>query len=222
MPKASHNIVPGDRFGKLVVQGPGDKDRYRQATVRCLCDCGRLRDCKASELRKGLAVTCARCPKPQHQNNKAAVRAAKTTHGATGTTEWHIWSGIRRRCLDPKDKAFDRYGGRGITVCPEWAASFEAFLRDMGARPSKRHTIERRNNNEGYGKANCYWATWEQQNRNRRTVLVDPASGRPLIEIAQERGLNWPIVRERISKRGWTIDRAMAEPKRPYSGGTKP
>ena len=75
---------------------------------------------------------------------------------------------MRRRCDDPTDRAYPRYGGRGIFVCSEWQA-FEQFLIDMGERPSGT-TIERRDGSKGYTKDNCVWATTTEQNRNRRGV----------------------------------------------------
>jgi hypothetical protein len=79
--------------------------------------------------------------------------------------EYGTWTCMWRRCRDTKDEHYPRYGGRGITVCDEWA-SYAAFLADMGRKPSKLHTLDRIDNDKGYNKANCRWATATEQNRN--------------------------------------------------------
>lgn len=82
--------------------------------------------------------------------------------------EYWIYCSIIQRCYNPNNKSYHNYGGRGIKMSPEWRASFATFLHDMGTRPSKNHTIERINNDGNYEELNCRWATYADQNRNRR------------------------------------------------------
>lgn len=77
---------------------------------------------------------------------------------------------MRRRCRDPKRKEYSDYGGRGIRVCDRWE-KFENFLTDMGERPSKGHTISRKDNDGEYCKRNCRWETVAVQNRNKRSIV---------------------------------------------------
>ena len=80
------------------------------------------------------------------------------------------------RCCRPTHKSYSYYGARGIRVCQEWL-SFENFLKDMGPRPSKNHTLERINNNGNYEKVNCAWATKLEQANNKRTSKIVTVNG---------------------------------------------
>lgn len=82
------------------------------------------------------------------------------------SSEYRSWQMMKNRCLNPKARDFAYYGGRGITVCSDWL-SFEAFLIDMGRRPTTEHTLDRIDSDKGYAPDNCRWATRETQSRNR-------------------------------------------------------
>lgn len=105
----------------------------------------------------------------------------KHGHAITGqrTDTYSIWCGIRSRCSNPKDKAYPNYGGRGITVCERWS-DFQNFLHDMGERPSKKHSVDRINNDGNYEPGNCRWATAKQQVRNTRRTIYITIDGRTL------------------------------------------
>lgn len=88
---------------------------------------------------------------------------------------------MRNRCNNPKAVNYANYGGRGITVCAEWD-SFEVFLKDMGRKPSDT-TLERIDNNLGYCKANCKWATVAEQNLNQRTRTDNKLQAKNIREL---------------------------------------
>jgi hypothetical protein len=96
------------------------------------------------------------------------------THRQTGTPTYISWKNMKARCSNPQNPKYADYGGRGITVCPEWQ-SYEQFFADMGECPSG-ETLERRENTKGYSKDNCVWAGRSQQNLNKR-IPVNNQSG---------------------------------------------
>jgi len=116
---------------------------------------------------------------------------------------------MRGRCFNPDNAAWANYGGRGITVCERWR-EFENFLEDMGECPSG-FTLDRYPNNDGnYEPGNCRWATYRQQNRNRRDNRIITHNGQQkcLAEWAELLNLNYEMLKSRLN-RGWPIERAM-------------
>jgi len=90
-------------------------------------------------------------------------------HGLSYSKEYGIWSDMKKRCFNSKYKEFHYYGGRGIKVCDRWKNSFLSFYKDMGPRPSDKHSIDRIDVNGDYESKNCEWVTSEIQSRNTRT-----------------------------------------------------
>ena len=88
-------------------------------------------------------------------------------HGMTGTLLYSSWKTMIRRCTNVNNPRYRDYGGRGITVCDRWRNSFLAFYEDMGDRPEGM-TLEREDNDKGYCKDNCKWATLSEQQWNKR------------------------------------------------------
>ena len=89
-------------------------------------------------------------------------------HGKSYTSEYAIWKKMKSRCSEKSKGNWRKYWyNKNIRVCPEWSSSFENFYNDMGKRPSKDHTLDRKDNSKGYDKDNCRWVTWDIQNSNR-------------------------------------------------------
>ena len=125
------------------------------------------------------------------------------------------WRGMLARCYSRTHHAYARYGGRGIAVCERWRASFEAFLEDMGPRPSKRQSIDRIDNDGDYEPGNCRWATPRQQARNRRNnrEITWRGETRTVAGWAEVLGLSKHALRHRLEA-GWSIERVLTAPPR--------
>lgn len=195
------------RVGRLVVLRVFRTERSRQGRtlIDCICDCGTSVTVTANNIGRGtLSCGCLM---------RERGRAANTTHGQSRTKEHVAWLGARGRCLNPKDEAFRSYGGRGITMSPEWAGSFGAFLRDMGPCPSG-GTLDRVDNDGPYTKGNCEWRTPKQQANNRRSNHRVSFNGLTLTiaEWADRTGLGYEVIKQRLGKLGWTAERALTTP----------
>lgn len=119
--------------------------------------------------------------------------------GKVPSPTYRSWASMRNRCLNANTPDFPRYGGRGITICDHWS-DFAAFLKDMGERPSLRHSIDRRNNDGNYEPDNCRWATYAEQRRNQpRNRMVERSDGlrfRTMAEAAEQTGGNRRCIRD--------------------------
>jgi hypothetical protein len=141
------------------------------------------------------------------------VSAANKTHGRTKSPEYGSWRAIVTRCTKPTAQQFRDYGGRGITICDRWRASFEDFLADMGERPGPGYSVEREDNDGPYSPDNCRWATAKEQVRNRRNTHFLTLNGvtKSLQEWAEELGISARTLYTRIFAYGWPVERALVE-----------
>lgn len=196
----------GMRFGKLTV--------LRLSYVRkghkyytCQCDCGRIKDICGSHLATGASRSCG-C-----MVREATIRR-NTTHGQSKTRLFSIWSSMRERCSNKNLKAYKWYGGRGITVCPEWNESFENF-KDWSMKNgySESLSIDRINNDGNYEPNNCRWVGAKEQARNSRNNHVVTINGvsKIITEWFEESPVTHTTIYQRI-KDGWEVQDAIMKP----------
>jgi hypothetical protein len=152
-------VKAGDRFGRLTFIGDtGSRTADAHIISSWMCDCGNECAIKKSSVKCGTTKSCGCLSK----ESKPFL-----THGMKGTKEYNTWGGMKERCNNAASKDYQRYGSRGITICPEWSDSFQAFFADMGYAPTPDHQIDRINTLGNYEKDNCRWATRNEQARNR-------------------------------------------------------
>jgi hypothetical protein len=139
-------------------------------------------------------------------------------HGLSYTPEYRAWQTMRLRCTDPSNPAYPDYGGRGISVCERWMDSPEAFISDMGTKPSQEYEIDRINNHGNYEPGNCRWTTRKENCRNRRSTIWVSFRGerRVLCELCEQFGTNVDACTKRLLA-GWSVEDAVTTPVREKS-----
>lgn len=192
----------GEKHGMLTVLRFAGKNKYRNATWECLCDCGKKTILCGGSIGVTQSCGCLRL---------VMVSKAKTIHGMCNTRTYKTWESMLKRCRSKNDPSFLRYGAVGITVCQEWL-SFSRFLSDMGERPIGA-TIDRIENSKGYHKGNCRWLSLSGQCRNRTSnrILTINGVSKCLVEWSEESGIDQDTIGARL-KRGWSEEKSVFAP----------
>ncbi len=155
----------GQKFGRWTVLSPSRvRTKDRQKLVICRCECGTKRRVKMASLRNHSSLSCG-CLARERSVLKG------TTHGMTNSITYRSWASMKSRCHWDKSENYHLYGGKGISVCPQWLR-FEGFLADMGERPSKNHSLDRIDSDKNYEPGNCRWATKREQALNCSRVKL--------------------------------------------------
>ncbi len=141
------------------------KTADRHSVYRFRCECGSE---FFGRVRQGNRQKY--CPNCSWAISSKASAVLKHGHAVDGkpTKTYSAWSSMLSRCLNKNHSAYHNYGGRGITVCDDWRECFSNFLLDMGVAPPGL-SLDRKDNDKGYFKDNCRWATPKQQAENRRS-----------------------------------------------------
>lgn len=170
----------------------------------CRCKCGSEKAIRSDKVRSGHTQSCG-CLKAESDK----IKLCQKTHGLRKTPEYAVWNTMLSRCHNINSEKYKDYGGRGIAVCAEWHV-FENFIKDMGFRPSKHHSIERINNSENYCKENCRWATRIEQQNNKRNNVKITLDGvtKSAKEWASLTGLSYKLIHSR-HKKGWPAEKIL-------------
>lgn len=212
----SHNrkIFVGMIFGRLTVLAYISGTGSGHGKVTCVCECGVTKNIPPANLLRGLTKSCG-CLRRELSSRKARTHGACAVKGYT--PEYRLWCHILHRCLKPNDTRYKDYGGRGITVCERWRYSFAEFLKDVGLRPTPKHSLDRINNDGNYEPGNVRWATGDQQLRNTRKNVNLEFNGQKmcLLDWAKHTGLLRETLQMRL-RAGWSVSRALTTPARPH------
>lgn len=205
MPKRIE-IYTGQQFGRLTYLGEAGLKNNRRICLFA-CDCGKTTKAGLHDVRNGHTRSCG-C---YHNEIRSIVCL---THGHTAnrrsTPEYRAWKAMKARCFDPNNISYKNYGARGVTVCEEWLNDYPSFLKEIGRRPSKNHSVDRINNNGNYEPGNVRWATRKEQRRN--SDRIHPVTINGVTKIICDWAAVSGVPEESISSRirhGWGHERAV-------------
>ena len=207
---ARYQDIAGQTFGRLTAKTHAGRTKTGQALWLFTCECGGEKTAQASEVRRGKTRSCGCLAAEQ---KRAAGKARE--HAFSRASMYHerkSWESMLARCYNPAHVSYKCYGAVGITVCDQWRASFEAFARDMGARPADK-TLDRINNSKGYSPENCQWSDKIEQANNRKTnrriTLGDTT--KTVAQWARHYGIAQYIIHARLYQ-GWSEHDAVTLP----------
>ncbi len=194
--------ITGHRFGRLLVIRRGE-NRQKKPAWLCRCDCGNEVEVRGSSLRRYKSTNSCGCI------SKSQGGASKGPEAIT----YSSWISAVRRCHNPTDKDYPRYGAKGIKMCDAWKDSFNNFLAYIGPRPSVSHTLDRINRHGDYEPGNVRWATITTQNRNRGFIKLDmekvrsirflASCGDRLDSLAKAYGVHLVTIRRIVNNKIW-------------------
>lgn len=202
----------GQKFGKWTLIGPSFVAKRGGSNFRFVvaeCGCGRVGVRELSPLKIGRSSSCHSCAAI---NSKVGLSFGDTSGANNGrwkggysrTPEYRTWNTMIQRCHNPNNPKYPDYAGRGISVCDEWRGQdgFLRFLEHVGHRPSREHSIDRIDNDKGYGPGNVRWATRvEQANNTRKNVKIVHNDREGTVQFwSNQTGIPKPTLYNRISR----------------------
>lgn len=204
----------GQKFGRwTVIEDLGSiRDKYAlKSAVLVKCECGSIKRHFLTVLKNGLSSSCG-CFR--RENARSLICNREHKHMLSKHPLYQIWRGMKCRCLNETDKAYEGYGGRGITICEEWRSNFKAFY-DWAIQNGWRKGLinDRRDNNKGYSPENCRFVIDSVSLRNTRRNVVIEYNGKTMVitDWANELKISVASLKKRIKK--WGKERALTTPK---------
>ena len=198
------NDLTGRKFGFItVIRRSSNKGNGKKSVVKweCKCKCGKEFSVKSDSLISGHTLSCG-CKKRVHgRSNKERL--------------YQTWKNMRQRCNNPKRKDYPRYGGRGISICPEWNdyKSFRSWALSNGYADNL--SIDRIDVNGNYEPSNCRWAdaTIQANNARRNRIIEFEGKRYTMAEFARTNKLSYSALQHRLD-RGWSIERIITTPQK--------
>lgn len=217
MPKKQRRDLTGERFGRLVVIRPEedhiDPSGRKRHMWLCRCDCGNTKVINGESLMCGYTKSCG-CYQRERTSD------ASTIHGGRDSRLYAVWNSMKSRCFNKKNKAYYRYGGKGITVCDEWLdfEVFRAWSLKNGYDPNAPRgmcTIDRIDNSKGYYPENCRWASSKTQmsNVSYNRIIEKDGETHTIAEWADLYNIPYDRLYQRLM-RGWDLETAATKPPR--------
>lgn len=199
--------LTGKKFGKLTAIKLDHLNKRGRQYYLCKCDCGNYHIADATHLQNGTIKSCG-CLLLKHADKLE-------WHGMYGTRLSNIWKGMLQRCFNENSPVYDRYGGRGITVCEEWLtfSNFYKWAEHNGYSDSL--SLDRINNNGNYCPQNCRWADDETQGNNKRNNVILEYNGEKytMAQLSRKTGIPYNTLRARIMVYGYSVDEAVKDIK---------
>ena len=202
--------LSGERFGKLIVIKKVGTDKHRKSIWLCKCDCGNETFTTRNHLIDRSTQSCG-CL------FKQCVKERRTSHGASDTRLYSIWRSMLARCTYEKQIGYQRYGGRGVSICDEWRFDFTNFYEwAMVNGYSDHFTIDRIDVNGNYEPCNCRWVTQKEQSNNKTNnhFLTYMGKTQTMSQWAEELGINSSTLESRINQYHWDVEKALTTPVR--------
>lgn len=199
--------LTGRKFGRLTAMERVGSNKNKRAVWLCKCDCGKTVTVDSYSLKSGNTKSCG-CLNTDVRSKR--MTEMHTKHGESKTRLYKIWRSMLSRCMWENPYYYDRYGGRGISICGQWM-EYEPF-RDWALSNgySDDLSIDRMDVNGNYCPENCRWADRKTQGNNKRNnVFLEYGGGRKTIaQWANETGI-LPCTIWRRLKSGWAVDKAL-------------
>lgn len=209
----------GQRFGRLVVIEKLPSQKWT-GWWRCKCDCGNIKDVPTGNLTSGNTQSCGCLAKEIHRKHadeiREKARIAIIKHGLSSHRICSIWEKMIYRCENSKSSNFKHYGGKGIKVCEEWhdLRKFYEWAINNGYKDNLE--IDRIDNSKDYCPENCRWASSIIQANNKDSIPKYTYQGEThgISEWARILNISRGLLKDRITKLHWDIERAFTTPPR--------
>ena len=199
--------LTGEKFGRLTAIERVGSDKSKRAVWLCRCECGKTTTVDSYSLKSGNTKSCG-CLNTDVRSKRMVEMHTK--HGESKTRLYNIWRSMLSRCMWENPYYYDRYGGRGISVCEKWM-EYEPF-RDWALSNgySDNLSIDRIDVNGDYCPENCRWADRKVQGNNKRNNVYLEHNGekKTIAQWADATGI-LPCTIWRRLKSGWSVEKAL-------------